>query len=75
MQYDRNITISAGAGRRATHWTTQTLLVSELWERLKVPARGTETLAEYWLMNPVNTANCQLLFRNFRAMTFRLKMR
>ena len=47
MQNNRKITISAGASRRATQWTAQTLLVSELWEKLKVPARGTETLAEY----------------------------
>lgn len=47
MLNDRKITISAGASRRATLWTAQTLLISELWEKLKVPARGTETLAEY----------------------------
>ena len=47
MQYDRKITISAGANRRATQWTAQTLLVSDLWLKLKTPARGTETLAEY----------------------------
>ncbi len=47
MQNDRKIAISAGASRRATLWTAQTLLISELWEKLKVPARGTETLAEY----------------------------
>lgn len=47
MQYDRQITISAGNSRRATVWTAQTMLLSELWQRLKTPARGTETLAEY----------------------------
>ena len=47
MQNDRKITISAGAGRRATNWIAQTLLVSELWAKLKTPARGAETLAEY----------------------------
>ena len=47
MLNDRKITISAGASRRATLWTAQTLLISELWEKLKVPARGAETLAEY----------------------------
>ena len=47
MQYDRRITISAGTSRKATVWTAQTLLISELWEKLKTPARGTETLAEY----------------------------
>ena len=47
LQYDRSITISHGASRRATLWQAQTLLISELWEKLRVPARGTETLAEY----------------------------
>ncbi len=47
MQNDRMITISAGASRRATQWMPQTLLVSELWNKLKTPARGKETLSEY----------------------------
>lgn len=47
MQNNRKIALASGASRRATVWTTQTLMVSELWEKLKVPARGTETLAEY----------------------------
>ncbi len=47
MQYDRLITISTGASRRATMWLAQTLLISDLWEKLKTPARGSETLAEY----------------------------
>ena len=47
MQNDRKIIISAGANRRATQWNAQSLLVSELWLKLKTPARGTETLAEY----------------------------
>lgn len=47
MQNDRKINIASGASRRATLWTTQTLMVSELWERLKVPVRSAETLSEY----------------------------
>lgn len=47
MQNDRKIKISVGANRRAVSWTTNELLVSQLWEKLKIPARGTETLAEY----------------------------
>ncbi len=47
MQNDRQITISAGASRRATQWMPQTLLLSELWERLRIPARGAESMAEY----------------------------
>lgn len=47
MQNDRLITISTGASRRATNWIAQTMLASELWSKLKTPARSTETLAEY----------------------------
>lgn len=47
LRNDRKITISAGANRRATQWSAQTLLVSDLWTKLKTPARGAETLAEY----------------------------
>ncbi len=51
MQYDRPITISSGASRKAIAWHTQTLLVSELWDKLRIPARGAESLAEYLSMN------------------------
>ena len=44
---DRQITISVGASRRATNWQPQVLTISELYERLRTPARGTETQAEY----------------------------
>lgn len=47
MDNDRKIAIASGSSRRATTWTTQTLMVSELWAKLKIPARGTETLADY----------------------------
>ncbi|WP_087064447.1 VapE domain-containing protein [Intestinibacillus massiliensis] len=47
MQNDRTITISTAGSRRATDWQPQTLLVSELWARLKTPARGKETLQAY----------------------------
>lgn len=45
--YDRQINISAAGSRRATRWPAQTLWWSELVERLRTPARGTETLADY----------------------------
>ncbi|MGN0975260.1 MAG: VapE domain-containing protein [Gemmiger sp.] len=50
MQYDRKITVSVGASRRSTSWQPQTLLVSQLWERLKTPVRGAESHAEYMAM-------------------------
>lgn len=47
MQTDRRIKISVGTNRRATKWITNEMFVSELWDKLKIPARGSETLAEY----------------------------
>lgn len=47
MIHDRQLTISAAGSRRATQWPAQTLYWSELVERLRVPVRGTETLAAY----------------------------
>ena len=45
--HDRKIIISVGASRKAATWQPQTLLISELYERLRTPARGTETLDAY----------------------------
>ncbi len=47
MINDRKIIISVGNHRRSVNWQPQTLLLSELYERLRVPARGTETMQEY----------------------------
>ncbi len=47
MQYDRQITISVGSSRRSVNWQPAQMLVSELWAKLKTPARSKETLAEY----------------------------
>lgn len=50
MQHDRQITVTVGASRRAVQWQPQTMLLSELYTRLGVPARGAESLAEYLQM-------------------------
>ena len=50
LKYDRQITISAGNNRKSISWKPQTLSIAELWERLRTPARGTETQAEYFRM-------------------------
>ncbi|BFH10593.1 virulence-associated E family protein [Paenibacillus melissococcoides] len=50
MNYDRQLTISSAGSRHSTSWQGQTLYWSELVERLRVAARGTETLAEYLAM-------------------------
>lgn len=47
MQTDRRIKIAVGTNRRATKWVTNEMFVSELWDKLRIPARGSETLAEY----------------------------
>ena len=47
MINDRLITITVGANRRATQWRQQTMLISELYEKLRLPARSTETMAQY----------------------------
>lgn len=47
MNYDRQITISAAGSRKATNWPAQTLMWSELVNKLSTPVRGTETLSEY----------------------------
>jgi putative DNA primase/helicase len=44
---DRKIIISAAGSRKAALWPAQTLYWSELVEKLRTPARSTETLAEY----------------------------
>ncbi|UQT47304.1 hypothetical protein M5E87_20000 [Flavonifractor plautii] len=46
MIYDRQITISVGASR-ATNWQAQTLTISELYDRLRLLTKSTETMAEY----------------------------
>lgn len=47
MRNNKEIRISTGASRKATHWPTSILLWSEFVEKLKTPVRGTETLEDY----------------------------
>jgi len=47
MDWDRRITITCGESRKSTNWKPQTLMLSELWERLRQPTRSTETMDEY----------------------------
>ena len=47
MKYDRQITLSVGNSRKETNWRQQATSVSALYDRLKTPVRGAETLAEY----------------------------
>lgn len=47
MQYDRKIIISVGNSRQAMNWQPQTLMLSEFYEKLRIPARSAETQQEY----------------------------
>lgn len=47
MINDRKILISVGNHRRSVSWQAQTLLLSELYEKMRIPARSTETMQEY----------------------------
>lgn len=51
MKNDRQITISTGNSRKDLNWKRQTLKVSELYEKLRIPNRGVETLDEYMRMS------------------------
>ena len=50
LQYDRQITISAAGSRNALKWPAQRLYISELYDKLAVPVRSTETLTAYLRM-------------------------
>lgn len=47
LTHDRLLRISVGNSRKDMNWKAQNYRISELWEKLSIPARGTETLAEY----------------------------
>ncbi|MGI6349900.1 MAG: VapE domain-containing protein [Eubacteriales bacterium] len=50
IQNNKQLTISTAGSRKAVRWQTSTLYWSELLERLAVPVRSTESLAEYLRM-------------------------
>lgn len=50
LQNDRVLSISTGESRKALHWTDQKITIGDLWERLRTPHRGDETIAEYMAM-------------------------
>ncbi len=47
MTYDRQINVSIGSSRKAVKWKPSSLWVSELYNKLETPVRGTETLQQY----------------------------
>ena len=50
MTYDRQLTISVGAGRRAAIWAQTAIQWSELVARVETPVRGQESHAAYLRM-------------------------
>lgn len=50
MQNDKKVLLSVAGSRKAVNWQTQSMLLSELWQKLSTPVQGTEGLAEYLSM-------------------------
>ena len=46
MQYDREITITVGNNRKSVNWQPQSIMLSEFYEKLRIPNRSTETMQE-----------------------------
>lgn len=47
LQYDKPITICSAGSRSAARWPAQLMYLSELYDKLRTPARGAETLEQY----------------------------
>ena len=47
LVHDRQLNISVGTSRKDTSWKPQTISIGDLWDHLKSPARGVETLTQY----------------------------
>ena len=47
LQYDRRITITVGNNRKSINWQPQSIMLSEFYEKLRIPSRSTETMQEY----------------------------
>ncbi len=47
LQYNRKITISIGESRKSINWQPQILWLTEFYQRLQTPVRGTETYQTY----------------------------
>lgn len=47
MAYEKVLTLSTGESRMDTNWKLESLTVKALYERLRTPVRGSETVAQY----------------------------
>jgi len=45
--YDRQLTITVGNNRKSVNWQPQIIMLSEFYEKLRIPSRSTETMQEY----------------------------
>lgn len=52
--YDRQIILSVGNSRKETNWRKTPLMVSQLYDRLKTPVQGAETLNQYVQMRKID---------------------
>ena len=50
MIHDRSITITVGNNRKSINWRPQSIMLSEFYEKLRIPSRSTETMQEYLSM-------------------------
>ena len=57
MQNDRKIIICAAGSRKATFWPAQEIYLSELWDKLRTPVRGTEAQADYLALKKCDQDN------------------
>lgn len=57
MQNDRKIIICAAGSRKATFWPAQEIYLSELWDKLRMPVRGTEAQADYLALKKCDQDN------------------
>ncbi len=61
MQYDRKIMITVGSNRRSANWQPQMLMLSKFYEKLRISARSTETMAEYLTLKKVSRMTAKTL--------------
>lgn len=47
MIYDRQITITTGNNRKSVNWQPQTIMLSEFYEKFRIPSRSAETMQRY----------------------------
>ena len=46
MVYDRQIIITVGNNRKSINWQPQSIMLSEFYEKRRIPSRTTETMQE-----------------------------